>query len=139
MKKTGKTIHLICYCIMLFLSVFISPLSAQALSGNVFSDTKIEFGNMDSKNTDDYFHGSLTPSYPTDEPNSSPLQAIDISGTWTGKGGFGTSFANFTFNLIQEGDNVTGTYETPGAYPTICGLWTGTVNGNVSGKIFPLK
>jgi pimeloyl-ACP methyl ester carboxylesterase len=60
----------------------------------------------------------------------------DISGTWRGFVEYEHHFADLSCYLSQEGNDVNGTCESPGTYPTICGPWVGTLAGKVEGERF---
>lgn len=55
------------------------------------------------------------------------LITVDVTGTWQGTGVGG---APYTFNLKQEGPNVTGSIQA-GFYHNVSGPVTGTVAGDV--------
>jgi hypothetical protein len=115
-------------CVWYFLTVlcllhFTYSLSAEEIHGNFFRQ----------KNDANL---PLPENYVEENLNIEIDSLIDISGTWQGVARVGTIEADMTFVLFQDGDSVTGTWESPGAYPTKCGLWTGSITGNVAGNIF---
>jgi hypothetical protein len=64
---------------------------------------------------------------------------IDVTGVWKGKASTYGATADLTVSLTQAGAVVAGTWKSKGAYPTICGEWTGEFNGTVNGNIFTVN
>jgi pimeloyl-ACP methyl ester carboxylesterase len=127
--KKFKSSYMCFFFIVFYLIPCTTLLSAQEMYGNSFRGgnyqprDKVPFGSFIA--TDLNFESNLT-----------DLPEIDISGTWKGVAKYGAASATLTCYLSQDGSNVTGTCETPGTYPTICGLWIHDISGIVEGNIF---
>jgi pimeloyl-ACP methyl ester carboxylesterase len=59
---------------------------------------------------------------------------VDLSGTWVGTISLQNKTWPMTFVLSQQGNTVTGFWQSPGSYPTICGLWMGVLTGTINGN-----
>jgi len=117
---------------------FVSPLSAEELRGNLFKMRNYEaiFEDLNKDNLDEENLENVAEEDFDDESDFINSTVIDISGIWKGQCRSGGIKVDGTFRLSQSGVDVTGTWESRGAYPTHCGVWTGSITGSVSGSIF---
>jgi len=118
---------------------FNSSAQAGESYGNMFeirNDNHIIQGDrVDELDQGDY--ETSTPSSINRYRDLSSTPSVDLTGVWKGKANFGARSAALTCYLSQNGSIVTGKCESPGAYPTNCGLWAlNIVDGIVDNNIF---
>jgi len=137
-QRRGQLCLLCFFIIFCHLMVFVPPFSAEELRGNLFKMRNYEaiFEDLNKDNLDEVNFENVAEEDFDDESDFINSTVIDISGIWKGQCRSGGIKADGTFRLSQSGNNVTGTWESRGAYPTHCGVWTGWITGSVSGSIF---